>query len=133
MTKLTEAQRNKIRRLIRGGASRSGISLLTGIPEGTISHYQNPKSSVNQNQTSKMMHKRMAEIIEAQNIKRKKLFKFTEEEINTHDESVREGAYRKAAVATVNKLSVLSNFPIYKALKELEKYTEYLIKEYNLK
>jgi hypothetical protein len=140
MTLLTEKQKRYIRAYIKMGATRKQISKLLLIPEGTISHYQNPNSSVNQNQTSKMLHKELAKTearhrkeFEARNAKKVKFFTFTEEELNAHDESVREGAYHKVAVATVNKLSVLSNYPIHKALKELGKYAEYLIREYNLK
>lgn len=63
----------------------------------------------------------------------KTTFTFTQEELNKHDEEIREEAYRKAAVNTVNKLSVLGNAPIFKALKELFKYKQYLIETYKLK
>jgi hypothetical protein len=58
---------------------------------------------------------------------------FTQEQLDTRDERIREEAYRKAAASTVNKLAVLGNHSIYKALKELGKYTQYLIKTYKLK
>ena len=63
----------------------------------------------------------------------KTTFTFTQEELNKHEEEIRAEAYHKAAASTVNKLSVLGNYSIYKALKELGEYYQYLIKTYNLK
>jgi hypothetical protein len=63
----------------------------------------------------------------------KTTYTFTQEELDTHDEKIREEVYRTAAASTVNKLAVLGNYSIYKALKELGKYTQYLIKTYELK
>jgi hypothetical protein len=63
----------------------------------------------------------------------KTTFTFTQEELDKHDEEIREGAYRKAAVSTVNKLSVLERHSIYEALRELGKYTKYLVETYKLK
>ena len=63
----------------------------------------------------------------------KTTFTFTQEELKKHDEEIREGAYHKAAVSTVNKLSILSEVSIFRALKELGKYTQYLVVTYKLK
>ena len=63
----------------------------------------------------------------------KTTFTFTQEELNKHDGKIREEAYRTAAVSTVNKLSILSEVSIFRALKELGKYTQYLVVTYKLK
>jgi hypothetical protein len=57
---------------------------------------------------------------------------FTKEELSNILEKVREAAYRQAAICTVNKMLVLFDYPITKALRELEKYCRYLVKEYKL-
>jgi hypothetical protein len=52
-----------------------------------------------------------------------------------HDRLYEDGqkeAYKKAAIATIRKLHVLNNEPIIKALNDLRRYEEYLIRENNL-
>lgn len=62
----------------------------------------------------------------------KRTFTFTEEELKAHDEAVRENTYRKAAIATLGKLHELLKRPVYRALKDLDRYIIYLGKTYNL-
>jgi hypothetical protein len=62
----------------------------------------------------------------------KTTYTFTQEELDTHDEKIREEAYRKAAVNTVRKIELLLDYPILDAIQKLSKYAGYLIKTYNL-
>lgn len=62
-----------------------------------------------------------------------KTFTFTKEELQLRDELIREGAYRKAAIATIDKLCVLIDLPIDRALKELNRYAKYLVRTYDLR
>jgi len=41
-------------------------------------------------------------------------------------------AYKKAAIATIKKLRIINQEPIYKVLQDLRQYEEYLIRENNL-
>jgi len=47
-------------------------------------------------------------------------------------ENAQKEAYKKAAIATIKKLRVLNREPIFKALHDLERYEEYLIRDNNL-
>jgi hypothetical protein len=62
----------------------------------------------------------------------KTTFTFTQEELNKHDEEIREEAYHKAAENTVKKIALLLDYPILDAIKKLFKYAAYLSKTYNL-
>lgn len=121
MTRLSDKQKRGIRHLIDIGWTRKEISKITGIPEGTISHYQNPKK-----QTRKT-------VVQKKVVLRDNMFLFWSKELAAHDNEVAERAYRKAAVCTVNKLMCLSEMPIQKAIKQICQYQIYLINEYDLK
>ena len=62
----------------------------------------------------------------------KTTYTFTQEELDTHDEQIREEAYRTAAANTVRKIELLLDYPILDAIQKLSKYAGYLIKTYNL-
>ena len=131
MTKLTDKQKKGINHLIEMGWTRKAISKTLGIPEGTISHYQNPKTR--EKRTSKMLHKQIEKLMDRNNVERKLICSFTEEEFAVRDNKIREQAYRTAAICTVNKLMCLSEMPIQKAIKQICDYQIYLINEYDLK
>ncbi len=117
MASLTDKQKATIRKYVEEGLSRKQISNRLGIPEGTISHYQNP-------------HKKQTEKIpQADKVN---LFVLTKAELDIHNNRVAESAYRKAAICTIKKLEVFNQEPILKAFKILKRYKEYLIKEYEL-
>ena len=113
MKQLTEKQKKSIRKYLDAGWSRKKTSEFTGIPEGTISHYQNPHKPIKHTKT---IYTHM----------------FTKGGIAVHDNAVAEEAYRKAALCTIKKLDVLNHEPILKAFKILNRYVKYLIKEYKL-
>lgn len=155
MTQLTDKQKIRINGCIKAGLTRKQISKRLGIPEGTISHYQNPKKRIYNPTTKKSYPVKSAKRndIPLNSLWRKKkhvrnirhniiactrkaqdiTFTFTTAELIVRNIEIGEKAYRKAAVCTVNKLMCLSEMPIHKAIKQICDYQIYLINQYDLK